>query len=69
MRMNKRETDIRPQVVDMLYICVDLDALSKHASLYLRREIVYLVTERKRRLKKDNKWKAKLQKKREETQA
>ena len=64
--MRKGESDIRPQLVDMLDICVDLDALSKHASLYVRRRIVYLVTERRRRrrLKKDNKWKAKLQKRR-----
>ena len=64
VRMSKSETDIRPQLVDMLDICVDLDALSKHASLYVRRGIVYLVTEKRKRLKKANKWKVKLQKKR-----
>ena len=64
MRMSKREGDIGPQLVDTLDICVDLDALSKHAPLYLRRGIVYLVTETRKRLKKDNKWKAKLQKRR-----
>ena len=63
VRMSKREIDIRPQLVDTLDICVDLDALSKHASLYLRREIVYSVTERKKILTKDNKWKVKLHKK------
>jgi hypothetical protein len=63
VNMSKSETDIKPQLVDTLDICVDLDALSKHASLYLRRGIVYLVTEKRKRLKKANKWKAKLQKK------
>ena len=63
MRMGKREDGIGPQLVDTLDICVDLDALSKHASLYLRRGIVYLVTETRKRLKKANKWKAKLQRK------
>ena len=49
--------------MDTLDICVNLDALSKHASLYLRRGIVYSATERRKRLKKINKWKKKLQKK------
>ena len=63
VNMSKSETDIKPQLMDTLDICVNLDALSKHASLYLRRGIVYSATERSKRLKKINKWKKKLQKK------
>ena len=52
-----------PQLVDRLDICFDLEAVSKHLPLYRKRHLSYPTTEKKKRLKKKERWKVKIQKK------
>ena len=59
----KEQGRISSRIVDTLDICFDLEAVPKHLSLYRKRHLSYMTTEKKKRLKKKDRWKVKIPKK------